>query len=536
MAGHINRDIHHRLKEYDLNGKKVARIYVTDSREGMQLSKMEGIGSPRELEKLLTRSGFTAVYHENLTDDELKADLLSVKQDTEDIACLWVFVFARTDAEFVSCELGCLSIKELWRTFAADEFENMSGKPKMFFIQAETDNEDPFVPLMSKAGGESGEDKFLRSIPISADVMVAVFPGKGREEHLPLGSFISDVLRNPEPQSIYSMMAYINGKAWSHAPRYSTTFRKQLYLPPQREDADLISGAEEANTSRKQYSFARGPGKRLAYSFVFKCFKYISSQEGAEADKKAIKEAAERRGFTYVDCNPHWTLTTGGMLQKLRDIAANKENADCVIIFFSTHGRMNFQYVPEIFAYDYTLSVSDLWAPFVESTGLKGKPKAFIIDAGLGPKLEKGAKTGIESMDIPNIVETTATEDSDQKQSSLEGQQSAHGIEAEGGDNASQMQDETRNEEMLHEIPHGSDMLIGIGTVKGKKANRNVQNGYPYMQEFCRRFGDLSGSSNLLDILIATNETVSEMKIEKKNGIRYQMPTFTSSLRKEWIL
>ncbi|XP_046403960.1 uncharacterized protein LOC124169405 [Ischnura elegans] len=518
--------------EYDVTDpkkKKIARLYEMHYCNGKAMPEIQSGRCVEELKEELETLGFEVGHKINLDENSLRKDLLSIAKGTEELACLWVFVFAITTEQLIHCYMGAITLEELWAPFTSDKCKILLGKPKMFFVQADImdkdeDKERPAV-LFNRIQPEGG--KKISTSPVSADFLIAQFYRHGPGD-LSMGRVISEELRKSDPQRITAMLTSIHRRRWRDAPRFSTTFRKKLLLPPRRRSIDTEPRNTD-DTSEERYASRR----LMAYSFVFGDFqKHLSLEKllHATEDKVVIKKAMKELGFPYEDCNKNWTLMAHEMRKKLEEIAENKEKADGVMIFISTHGEHD-----HIYAYDKLIKFSDLLSPFNESESLKGKPKIFFIDACRGNEVEKTYNEEIREPKTAHNGTKPGRNGDDGEATS----KSSSGMERvmPDAEPAGPSQEKTSTDE----TSRGSDMLIGQSSVDCKMAFQASSTGSLcgslYTQHLCEKFAEGGTDFNLLDLMITTNDFISRQFQECTNQkSQCQMPTFTSSLRKKIVL
>ncbi|XP_046404060.1 uncharacterized protein LOC124169480 isoform X2 [Ischnura elegans] len=481
MDGSVSSEVGRSHDIYDLDGKNVALIYLMKPHEETSAVDIENdIG---ELTSELKKRGFEVKRKDYLDVSDLKEHLKHVATEVGNLTCLWVFVFTTRDIdnECIQCLSGVIELKQLWHPFTAENCTRLFGAPKLFFVETITEEEDTEISLMNKLSGELKKDIVVKTLPASVDIMLALFKRHGKDLNKSMAYLIAKELESkPGPQNIFSIMSSLCGRRVTYAPRFTTTICKQLYLPKQMVSSDpAMTVAVE--TSLEQYAMS---GKRVAYSFIFRDFLHDFKDDplrGSYKDKITIEKAMKSMNFEYEDCNKNWKLTADEMKAKLKEIAENKENADCVMIFVSTHGSTR-NGIEIYYAYEGCLPLSEIVRPFKESKGFRGKPKIFIVDACRGSCKEKVAKKAVLHCKA-NCFGTMNSEKREPEKSDIKSKNAVSCMQY--------------NMEVLEEIPNGSDILIGQATLRMKlhlqQKKWNVNDGYEPSWTFTSGKGFFNG-------------------------------------------
>ncbi|XP_071452353.1 uncharacterized protein [Hetaerina americana] len=244
-----------------------------------------------------------------------------------------------------------------------------------------------------------------------------------------------------------------------------------------------------------------------------------------------------------------------------REVAENKEEAESVIIFISTHGAGNGKF----HAYEGEFTMNDIWKPFQIKDGYRGKPKIFIIDCCRGENIEEAAYTPkmFLSKEVENKMEIESPEGGKSLNEEVElspkvlpqemvtkifrnemnfnvqkssDKSQYKRAQEEASQNKFNDESSLPMEEQLEEMSDDSDIVIGLATVNG---NISIQNekGSPYIQELCTQLIESKDECSLLDLMTSTNfQIATGVPIEGRSVNGHLMPTFTSSLRKDICL
>ena len=243
-------------------------------------------------------------------------------------------------------------------------------------------------------------------------------------------------------------------------------------------------------------------------------FEYRARRNGANADKKNIKEFCSEMNYTINDISgislkdsqisrlkfDHKGLlrTDNLKAQEMKDLfqiiaTGDFSSYDAFICFISSHGDEG-----GIFGYDDrsvpVKFITDQFKATDEYQSLVGKPKLFFTQNCRGSLKNEGRFV-----------------------------QHDGGDENNGGDEADS------GCKIPITIPTGADVLVAYSTVDGYESYRNNEMGSWFIIILIQVLKNHAHSLNLTDMLAIVNEAVGRR--EYMNG-KKQMPCFTSTLRK----
>ncbi|XP_068978873.1 caspase-3-like [Bombus flavifrons] len=165
-----NFPIHKDAEFYPMNNRR-GKCVIFNNETFNEMEKRDGTKNDEEAIKYtFTNLGFEVIPHSDLDYVgimEIAANLSA--NNYEDYDCICIFILSHgTSGEYVYAKDYPYRISDIWGRFTADNCPSLTGKPKLFFIQA-CKGKNPMQGIRVKSANDSVQKSY--TIPTHADFL-----------------------------------------------------------------------------------------------------------------------------------------------------------------------------------------------------------------------------------------------------------------------------------------------------------------------------------------------------------------------------
>ncbi|KAG8238836.1 hypothetical protein J437_LFUL018470 [Ladona fulva] len=508
------------------------------------------------LSETLSNIGFTIRLCRDMTRKEIREELLKVTmEDHSKHDCLFVVIMTHGEENgILHARDVCYRAEEVWMLFRPEEAPSLTGKPKIFLIQAcrGTKLEKNAIVIDSTDSGkidpiDSSPERSL-ILPSNADFLIAYSSMEGyysfrnsKEGTWFIQDFCKELRENVYKRDFLSILtrtlrrvAYLRSSyvpfdqhfsGRRQMPVFSSTLTRDIHFninsnDPMVQEPNVTATSEagideidrQAINLREQPQIGSITKQRWTQSIEygledFERYEVSHRRRGValifnhkifQSSSVPKRDCADRDGKVLQE-----TLTAFGFnvrmykdnyleeIKKVLSDVAKEDHSDCDCFLLVIMTHGEEDGI--LHAYDDTYKTKDIWDRFTPERvpSLEGKPKIFLFQACRGNKSQLSTEI-IDSTDFPSSGKSIT--------------------------------------------PSHADFLIAYSCVEGHYSFKNREGSW-FIQDFCK---ELKSNSERKDILLVLTNTFRRVVHTRKSNIpskkdvheKQQIPAFNSTLTK----
>ncbi|GLV32757.1 Death related ICE-like caspase [Carabus blaptoides fortunei] len=483
----------------------VALIFIHERFDNAEIKNRNGIEADKKLvECFLSKLGFEIRMYNDLKLAQITEVLTSVANaDHSDADCFLICVSTSGDDDILHAKDGSYEPEKLWVPFTGDKCKTLTGKPKIFIVQASRGEKlDDGVSVLNT-------DNQLYTIPEISDILImySTYPGYHSWRNPERGSWFiqnlcEELENNYNNHDLMTILTYVNRKmalfCQSNTPNLPemnkkkqvgnivSTLTRLMYFCPKKKYVTQSGQLFETPMCEKMadcYNVSYGR-RGVALIFIQETFDHLINEQrkGTERDKIAMEKVLSELDF---EIRIHKDLIYEQIMSVISNVAKeDHSDADCLLICVMSLGDSDV-----IYAKDCTYEPQQLWTQFTgdKCRTLAGKPKLFFVQASRGNRQDGGATVRCS------------------------------------------------NNNDTYTIPAMSDILVMYSAYKGYFSWRNVVDGSWLIQSIEKEIENKSNYNDFLKILTFVNRRMalffqSNMPSDKSMHQKKQVSTIMSTL------
>ncbi|XP_050588527.1 caspase-1-like [Bombus affinis] len=166
-----NFSIHKDAEIYPMNNRRRGKCVIFNHETFNEMEKRDGTVNDRKaIEHTFTNLGFEVVPCENFDYISVMDEAVKLSEDNyEDYDCICIFILSHgTSGDYVYATDYQYRLSDIWERFTADNCPSLTGKPKLFFIQA-CKGQNAMQGIRAKSTTDSVQNNY--TIPTHADFL-----------------------------------------------------------------------------------------------------------------------------------------------------------------------------------------------------------------------------------------------------------------------------------------------------------------------------------------------------------------------------
>ncbi|XP_060832415.1 caspase-1-like [Bombus pascuorum] len=156
---------------YPMNNRRRGKCVIFNNENFIEMKKRDGTKNDQKaIEKTFTNLGFEVKSHLDLDYVGVMDEAANLSaNDYEDYDCICIFILSHgTNGDNVYAKDYPYRLSDIWGRFTADNCPSLTGKPKLFFIQA-CKGESTMLGIRVKSATDSVQKSY--TIPTHADFL-----------------------------------------------------------------------------------------------------------------------------------------------------------------------------------------------------------------------------------------------------------------------------------------------------------------------------------------------------------------------------
>ena len=504
-AFHIERSMGN-FEPYLVEPKKDFALIISNqeftgtTEEGVNLVKRRGSDTNvRRLKHALEELGYEVIILKNLEAAKIlenvqnMAKKINDRQNSSSFVC---FIGTHGDkGKIYGSDSKSIDLKEVTDAFKVNKCPCLTGKPKLFFIEAcgkEKDAETDYLNYSEFCSRlDPAEPHFCIAISLAPENVSF----KSEKDGTWIVSELLEILKHHKDQDVCSMLLKVNDNASkAHAKKgykrpcqlvFTTT--RIVKFPPtagsnvprmvsplpidekclQNETEQQSEKAAHSYHDDKYWCYPMDKQYNVAVIINVERFQELEHRDGTSYDVTKLQQLWKNLGFTVkvAESADFKGQSILAFLQQVEEEIDEKQNSSCFVCCIMTHGRMG-----KIYGSDHdSVNIKAILDLFKEANcrALAGKPKLFFIQA---------------CREIPKASSASTAAASDARENS-------------------------KFMELAN--PHENDFLIGYSSLPGHKSFRYQsyrKRGTWYMQALVEVFQKYHDKEHLLSLMTRINK------------------------------